>query len=460
MALSFSIYIVHLKERFYMVHFNPESFRRVQGNPLPQPTVTPQITQSQIKSPLFGTEAPSPQPTVPPQTDYSLSKTSEKTTSAQEFPDADPDAHTHVRAEAHQAAIEDLDSTKKAAEEYLKARGLDEVHNLKDISQMTPDEIHEELTTYGVTISSSEERNIANLTRARDVRAVHDKGSDDVDGHIGTYIQGQSKYCTVLAHLDNMSDEEIQSMVQTKTDENGQKVYVVTFPSDQGTEGNSVVVTEAELKSGEITVTEGNGEQRTLKDFPKGDADITMITMAYVKRFGSNISDNGAWIFNVENRFAMPGTQQFKDNQFLEDITDYSTLVGRSICFLNEGEIARKGYEVKSLTNEDLSWISNTTERNSASACAGLVTTLSDGRNVCITKNGIILSDGTKIENYHAMSVKGYDAQTKELIISGSEFNNMTQVRVPVELLKFMETAGHEGFPGVDRTPLPPEDAQ
>lgn len=428
-----------------MVHINPYHKRFINT---PEPTVAPTFAAGSQSAavPIYGNGGKDFSPNeFNPNNDKDLAGAEEKVA---------------AEAKANADNVSEVSALKDAAAEYLKAHGLDEVHNLKDVSQMTLEEMKEELKSYGVNAGVEKESVIkAELQNAREERAVYDKGSDVVDGHIGTFVQGQSLYCSVLAHLDNMSDEEMQSMVQTKTDTNGQKIYVVTFPSDRCTEGNSVEVTEAELRSGEITVTEESGEQRTLNDFPKGDADVTMITMAFVKRFGTKISDKGAWIYNTENRFAKPGTQPFKDNQFLEDVTDYSTLVGRSINFLNSDELRRKGNDVKSsLENEDLSWIKDNTHRRMVQRSEGFVTTLSDGRKACIARHGILLSDGTKIENFHAMAIKGYDAQTKELIISGSEFNNMTQVRVPVELLQFMETGAPEGFPGVDRTPLPDDE--
>ena len=53
------------------------------------------------------------------------------------------------------------------------------------------------------------------------------------------------------------------------------------------------------------------------------------------------------------------------------------------------------------------------------------------------------------------MEIRKYDDTTKELIISGSEFNNMSEVRIPIELLQFYETASLPGTPGVEETPDP-----
>ena len=341
-------------------------------------------------------------------------------------------------------------------------KGLAEVRNLPDISQMTDEQVKQELQSYGIQhdgVSDSKLRGF--LSDARNSRAEHDIGSDKVDGHIGTYVQGRNLYCTVLSNLDSMSDEQIRNLYQVEIDSNGQKQYRVTFPMDIGSEDKSVVITQQELDSHTITVTGDDGEPRTLSAFPTGDADVTMITMAFVKRFGPGITDGGAWSFQTQNVFRRPEQSKLLDNQHLEDIEDYSSLPKDSMfAILEMGEVARKTdssgkpYTITPLFNEDLSWLPKQ-ERITALASEGIITTLSDGRKACICSKGIYLSDGTVISGGHAMAYRGYDEQTGEIIISGSEFNNQSEVRVPKDLMPFFCTASTEGTAGVAQTPQP-----
>ena len=53
------------------------------------------------------------------------------------------------------------------------------------------------------------------------------------------------------------------------------------------------------------------------------------------------------------------------------------------------------------------------------------------------------------------MSIRGYDDATGELVISGSEFNNMSEIRIPGELSRYLEAASTAETPGVANTPEP-----
>lgn len=369
-----------------------------------------------------------------------------------------------LKISTHQKEIDDIQRMKSLSSNNFEDKsksngteninGLNEVKNLKDVSQMSKEEVLVELQEYGINIDTNNELKLrSELLAARENRFINDEHSNEIDGHIGTYVQGKSMYCTILSKLDTMSDEQIKSMITHKTNENGEKIYIITFPIDENT-NNSVEVTEAELLSNQITITENN-TPRIINDFPRGDLDVTLLTMAYVKRFGSNITDNGAWIFQTNNNFRTSEESQLYDNQYLEDMSIEELQQHSTICLLNLDEIQNKGIETHPLQNEDLSWIENKTYNIMARISEGCIITLSDGIKACISKHGIFLSNGTKISPGHAMAIRGYDESTKELIISGNEFNNATETRIPIELLRFMETASTKETAGVDKTPEP-----
>ena len=138
-----------------------------------------------------------------------------------------------------------------------------------------------------------------------------------------------------------------------------------------------------------------------------------------------------------------------------EMITDYKSLEGSIVSCLSSDELKRKGFDVKQLKSEDLSWIPNKTDRLLAQMSEGFVYTLDNGQRACITPIGIFLENGTKFAQKHAMEIRRYDEKTNELLISGNEFNNMSELRIPTELLQFCETASLPGTPGVDKTPDP-----
>ena len=342
---------------------------------------------------------------------------------------------------------------------YREKYNNDQTLALKDISQMSQDEIIAELKEYGIDTENNNIKELKRrLTEQRNNRAIYDSKSDEVDGKIGTFIQtGNNKLCSVLAELMNMNESQIQELYGetgniplAKTDENGEKYWEIQFPIDKGTD-TKIKITEAELKSGQITFTE-NDEERTLGGiFPRGDADVTLLSMAFVKRFGTSILRGGAWAMQTKTKFSQ---EKYYDNQHLELIKNHADLEHSQINMLQIDEIKRKGIECKSLSKEDLSFIAKEAKL-AVSMSDGLVTTLTDGRKACISKYGIYLSDGTNIEPGHAMSVSKYDSESKELIIISNEFGNLSQLRIPEELLVYFETASLPDTAGVKETPQP-----
>ena len=352
-----------------------------------------------------------------------------------------------------------LFSSKSKDADMCGARNLKENRNLKDISQMSKEEMIEELESYGINTENMKDIKIKRtLESAREERIKHDIGSSEIDGHIGTYSQGKSLYCTVLAQLDTLSDKEVAELYthdprEPKIDSNGKKYWEVKFPCDDNND-KTVIVTEDELDNKTIIVEE-NGKPREVADFPEGDKDVTLLTMAFVKRFGTDITDNGAWAFQTKNKFVSSSESIYMDNQHLEDFTidDFKNMPPHSqIGLLNREELARKGIDVSG-ENLDLSWLSPK-EQISLIEPWGTFE-LSNGIKGCIDKSGILLSDGTKIVSFHALSVRGFDEKTNELIVSQNEFGNLSELRIPIELAKFFETASLPDTHGVKKTPIP-----
>ena len=356
-------------------------------------------------------------------------------------------------------AEEILDGIEAQNDVLSGARELKEEHHLKDISQMTKEEMIAELESYGINAENMKDVKIKRtLESAREERIKHDISSDEVDGHIGTYSQGKSLYCTVLAQLDTLSDKEVTELFthdprEPKIDSDGKKYWEVKFPCDDNND-KTVIITEDELNDKTIVVEE-NGTMREVADFPEGDKDVTLLTMAFVKRFGTHITDNGAWAFQSKNKFVPSSESIYMDNQHLEDFTidDFKNMPAHSqISLLNREELARKGIDTSG-ENIDLSWLPPKERLSVLEPWASFE--LSNGVKGCIGKAGIQLSNGTKIVGFHALSVRGFDEETNELIVSQNEFGNLSDLRIPIELAKFLETASLPDTHGVKRTPMP-----
>ena len=330
--------------------------------------------------------------------------------------------------------------------------------DLKTISLMSSEEIEAELVSYGVEISEEWKSNIKKLrillNNARNTIANEDKNSDIVDFHIGTYTQGINMCCSVLAQLDTMSDNEIKDMIQIKEDSDNKLSYYVTFPQDKWNDKATVKITEEELNSWILTINE-DWQERTLDNLPKGDKDVTLIIMAFIKRFWADFVDIWDRQYRTQNKFRKPTESKLKDNQHFEDIQDYKNLpLHSTIWILSPDEIRKKGIDFRPQTDEEVSWIEDKQIQREAKTWAN-ITTLSNGKKACITQSSVCISDWTVIPVGHGMSLRWYDEKSEELIISGSEFNNMSEVRIPKELFIFLETASLEWTPGVDKTPQP-----
>ncbi len=303
----------------------------------------------------------------------------------------------------------------------LKGQNLDENKSLKDVTQMSQNEILEELSSYGIRTSeknsTQELKNI--LNSIREERSNYDINSDITDGHIGTFVQGNNAMCTFLSLIETMSDEQIKELYTQKTDKDGNVYYEVTFPQDKAS-GKSVIVTQEELNNKAINIEE-NGKTREVVGFSTGDTDVTMLEMAYTKRFGTDLFDNGGWINVTKNNVMGSPDSEFVANRNLENIKDFSKIPhNTTISALKVEDIFEKGIMMQ--------------------------TELQDGRFANISASKIFISDGTEINMGHAMSVRGFDKNTNELIISGNSFNSSTETRIPIELMKYFEMSLPKDF--------------
>lgn len=305
---------------------------------------------------------------------------------------------------------------------FVKKYGLkdfDEVKNLKDVSQMSNEEIIQELSQYNIKYSEEDDLKEL-LNNVREEISAYDKNSNVVDGHIGTFVQNrENNMCTVLSVLETMSDEQIKQMYKQKVDENGKIYYEVTFPQDKNTNKN-VIVTQEEINNMSIKISQENGKELEVLGFSTGDADITMLEMAYIKRFGTDTFDNGSDIEISRRKFSEKDNKPIIRNTNLEKIDNFDNLPqNTTISLLYINEILEKGID-------------------------SLV--LSDGRSLKFADGGLKLSDGTEIHGNHAMSVRGFDKEKQELIVSGNSFNSSTELRIPKELLKFFAMSLPEDF--------------
>lgn len=298
----------------------------------------------------------------------------------------------------------------------LKDKNLPETKTLKEPKQMSDSQIQEELSEYGIEdIPTKRKKLLIMLNELRTQRAIYDENSDIVDGHIGTYAQPENNnMCSLLAQIDTMSDEEITKLYQIKTDANGNKFYEVKFPQAQ----EAVVVTAEEIENGEIIINE-NGETRVLSNFTKGDADVRMLEMAFIRSFGAETMLNGAWGYNTQNRLSSDNLYGYTQN--LENISDYNSIPQNAIFSLLDNDEQNS----KNLPKE---------------------TVLSTGQKVTINLiNELVISDNNgnsyTIVPQHALQFRGYDENTNEIILSGNSMNNLSEMRIPADpqLLKYFQ---------------------
>lgn len=313
----------------------------------------------------------------------------------------------------------------------IKNVKFEENMKLKDSSQMNFKDIKSELKTYGVPQNELDAINYEDskvlLENLRQKRVLYDEGSNEVDYKIGTYFQGKNMLCSFLATISTFTPEQLQQIYKKKTDENGKIYYEVNFPNDRNS-GRSVIITEEELNSGEITfeITEEdlnngiafkeNGNEMTVSELPEGDKDVTLLSMAFMKRFGYGVYRRGADQYEIKEMLRTPEEAHYKRDINLTPENIKYLPKNSAVALLQEVQLEKKNLPTKFIE-------------------------LPEGITGEFDENTLKLSNGTVIHQFHSLAFKGIDTETQEIILTGNEGTNTSELRVPLSLAPYLQSA-------------------
>ncbi len=294
--------------------------------------------------------------------------------------------------------------------EYIKPNlTFEETKGLKAPEYMSEEEIKKEYESYGL-----EPQGTQLLNKIRQEKNRIDENSDVIDWHIGTFNQEEFSTCTILANINLLSDEDLKQYYKEKQDKKGNIYYEVNFPIDNGKK--SVKITEEELNS--KTLKYKNDE---IIGFSTGDKDALLLEMAYVKRFGTKILHNGETPDTAMNRFLNNNAKTYTN--ITEDLltNDKPKLIGllNSDYLEKEKNISYGNIELSSGEKANLY-----EEDDSSLQTVG--------------KERLKLPNGSIIYGAHAYTVKGYNPETKEVIIINPH-ENSTDIKIPFELMKLFD---------------------
>ena len=302
------------------------------------------------------------------------------------------------------------------------------------------------------------------LETARLLRSKIDAGSDKIDYHIGTFNQGGFGTCAMLSQLNGLSDDVLHRMIKEKIDENGKKYYEVTFPIDSD-KNISVKVTEEELSSRSMVVSNGDVSQE-ISGFSEGDLDVSLIEMAFLKRFGINTSLNGVDIKFANDIFTYPeennphvGTDyEITEDKIQNAIArhEHATVTIKHTSHL-PGDFSYNR-PIECSNGSTASWVFTGSDRDQAlenlenmlkkyssedSVDMSAYEQMSDAELMDATHRfvsadygfygSIQLSNGCTIMENHAYTLKGYDPATKELILA-NPYKSNEDIRVGIEI--------------------------
>lgn len=305
------------------------------------------------------------------------------------------------------------------SQKYLnKTKNFPEEKSIKNNEIMTKDEIKTELQSYEIddeTIKSILEQDLKKaqftLFKIRREKNDIDKNSNIVDGHIGTFSQGHNNNCTLLSLINDLSDEELKNICSKKQDKNGKTHYIVNFPEDNGKK--PIKITQDEIDNKSIKY-----KNKEILGFSTGDNDMTLLEMAYIKRYGLNMKKYGERPPTVLERFQNPKNNNtptnyydsIDENMLLDDTHKEIMLTDRDYLKQNKHFFA-KNFALKNGITINL-----TTEQNRGQ------------RDIAEFSNGITLW------GEHAYSVKSYNPKTKEVtLVDPAE--NSTDIIVPFDAL-------------------------
>ena len=302
------------------------------------------------------------------------------------------------------------------------------------------------------------------LETARLLRSKIDAGSDKVDYHVGSFNQGVFGTCAMLSQVNGLSDDVLHRMIKEKTDENGKKYYEVTFPIDSD-KNISVRVTAEELSSGSMVVSNGEISQN-ISGFSEGDADVALIEMAFIKRFGVNTTINGVDIKFANDIFTYPdennphvGTDyEITEEKIQRALArhEHATVTIKHTSHLSGDFSYNKPIECSNGTTAH--WVFPGSDRDDAlkklekmlkkyssedSVDMSVYEQMSDAELMDATQRfvsddygfygSIQLSNGCTIMENHAYTLKGYDPATKELILA-NPYKSNEDIRVGIEI--------------------------
>ena len=308
--------------------------------------------------------------------------------------------------------IDEKDLTKNTKNLLDTNLNLPEQKNLKNLPQMSEEELQAEMEMYGLDITKGKKK----LTEIRKERNNIDENSDIIDWHIGTFNQNELPDCSLLARIANLTDEELKNIYTKKQDKKGNIYYEVNFPSDDGKK--PVKVTEEELNYMSI-----KHKGKEILGFSTGDKDVMLLEMAYIKRYGSDITTTGVMLNTPITQFA----NNYKAQYYLEITEDMLTNDKvKSLCLLDPQLLKN----LQNIENGEVTF---------ASGQKGQLYDKKDGIEI-VGQQRLQLPDGTIIYGQHAYAVKSYNPETKEVILS-NPLENSTEIVVPYEALKLFYIA-------------------
>lgn len=331
------------------------------------------------------------------------------------------------------------------AQENISNTQLKEQTNLKPTEIMTREEIIAEIQKYDENFSPSESTKTSLITKTLENFRLNnnltDENSDIVDRHIGTFNQGSLGSCTLLSQLCGMSDDDMKKIIQEKSDDNG-TYYEVTFPMDANDSSKKIRVSSDEILNNEIIVNY-NGKDYPVSGFSSGDADVTLMEMAFIKRFGINGFAIGIDSKNTHNIFTYPDETKSESEQNITEEKLQST---------TRATLQMKDYR---LLDDSFSYLNRFTSQNNISVEWGLDSSqrkiceetlknlgvdtskykeLSDAEFLDETEKylgdnynfagHLKLSNGIKLLENHAYAFKSYNPETKEVTIANPHKNN------------------------------------
>ena len=246
-----------------------------------------------------------------------------------------------------------------------------------------------------------------------------DKNSNRVDWHVGTFSQGTIVTCVLLSAINLMSDEELQALYSQKTDENGEIYYEVNFPQDK--RRKPVKVTEKELNNGYIQYS----KKLKLAGFSFGDKDVTLIEMAYIKRYGKSIAREGTENATVMTRMFNKSVKNYDDNPSKKEKALQRN--EHALANLIDTETLKLNYRSRNKNELDLS------KGKNKDNIAKILAHPTSGR-----KDALIqLPNGQNIYTEHVYSITNYDSEKREVTIVNPH-DNSTDIKIPLDTFKVL----------------------